>query len=224
MSSSRSSRRLPAAPGPPRAAPAAAPPRRCGAALHRRGAAEIAPAADLALLLVFAATAAAAIEQRQVAAEALDHDLGRILLLAGLVGPFAGLELARDIDLGALLEVLLGDAGDVLVEDHHPVPLGLLLALAGGLFLPALRGGEAEVHDGLAGAEPPDFRVLAEVADQDDLVHAARHRSSPLSRALTGPIPGRGQPGRAAFAALSPLFRDMTLVLVLFRLQCKGRP
>src|SRR5829696_1462526 len=93
---------------------------RRGAALHGGGAAEIAAAAHLARLLVIvpARAALAAIEDREVAPEALDHDLGRVLLLAGLIRPFAGLKLALDVNLRALLQVLLGDPGEVLVEDH----------------------------------------------------------------------------------------------------------
>src|SRR5207253_3154449 len=116
---------------------------RRGSALHRRGAAEIAAAAHLAGLVVGvvgAAAAAAAVEDRELAPEALQHDLGRVLLLAGLVLPFAGLQLALDVDLRALAQVLLGDPRQVLVEDHDVVPLGALLALAGGLVLPVLRG------------------------------------------------------------------------------------
>ena len=30
----------------------------------------------------------------------------------------------------------------------------------------------------------PDFRILAEIADQNHLVHASRHRRSPLSKLL----------------------------------------
>src|SRR5581483_12362437 len=45
------------------------------------------------------AAAAARVEQLQLAAEVLQHDLGRVFLDARLIGVFAGLELALEIDL-----------------------------------------------------------------------------------------------------------------------------
>src|SRR4051812_32777181 len=77
--------------------------------------------------------AAAAIQHRQLAAEILQHHFGRVFLGAVLVRPFAGLQLALNINLGALLQILLGHISEVFVEDHHPVPLGLFLLLATGL-------------------------------------------------------------------------------------------
>src|ERR1700751_1575625 len=65
-----------------------------------------------------AAGAPCPIQHRQLAAEAVQHDLGRVALLAALIGPFAGLQCALEIDLRALLQVLLGDLGEPLVEDH----------------------------------------------------------------------------------------------------------
>ena len=38
--------------------------------------------------------------------------------------PFARLHLALEVDLGALLAILLDDLADILVEDHDVVPLG----------------------------------------------------------------------------------------------------
>src|SRR3954463_4189347 len=46
-----------------------------------------------------AAFTAAAVQHGQFAAEILQHHFGGVFLLAVLVGPFAGLELALDIDL-----------------------------------------------------------------------------------------------------------------------------
>src|SRR5689334_6825579 len=73
------------------AAPAAA---RTGAAVARRIPAAATHVAIVVVAAAFhrAAAAARAVEHRQFAAEALQHDLGRIALLAVLVGPFAGLQ------------------------------------------------------------------------------------------------------------------------------------
>src|SRR6187402_3218613 len=55
-----------------------------------------------------AATAAAAtVEHRQRRIETLQHDFGRVLLDTGLIGPFTGLQRALDVNLGALLQILL---------------------------------------------------------------------------------------------------------------------
>ena len=83
-----------------------------------------------------------------VRVEALQHDLGRVVLDAVLVVPFARLQRALDVDLRALLQVLLGDLAEPLVEDHDAVPLGLFLALAGGLVAPAFRGGDRRLAIG----------------------------------------------------------------------------
>src|SRR6185369_17460694 len=78
---------------------------------------------------VAATVAAAAVEHHQFAPELLEHDLGRIFLRPVLVGVFAGLELALEINLGALFQILLGHLGEVFIEDDDPVPFGLFLAL-----------------------------------------------------------------------------------------------
>src|SRR5947209_13567609 len=67
--------------------------------------------AEVAALGVVAATSAAAraIEHGERRVEALQHHLGRVLLHALLVGPFARLQRAFEVNLGALLQVLLGD-------------------------------------------------------------------------------------------------------------------
>jgi pyruvate dehydrogenase (quinone) len=77
----------------------------------------------------------------QFTAELLQHDLGRILLDARIIGPLAGLDRALDIDRRTLAQILLGDLHQVVVEDHHAVPFGLFLALARGAVAPGFRGG-----------------------------------------------------------------------------------
>src|SRR5690348_17679472 len=87
-----------------------------------------------------AATAAAAVQHGQGRVEALQHDFGRVFLDAALVGPFARLQRALDVNLGALLQILLDNLAKRLGEDDDPVPLGLFLALAGALVAPGLGG------------------------------------------------------------------------------------
>src|ERR1019366_8338194 len=132
--------------------------------------AELAPAGFVAAE-VTAATATGTVQHGELRIEALQHDLGGIAILARLILPFAGLQGAFEIDLGALLQILLGDLAEPLVEDDHAVPLGLFLALSGRLVAPAFGGGHPQIRDRPAVLGTPDFRIRTEIADQDDLVH-----------------------------------------------------
>ena len=119
--------------------------------------------------------AAAGIEHGEHAVEALQHDLGGVAVLAVLALPLARLQRPLDVQLGALLHVLLHHPAEALVEDDDRVPLGLLLALARGLVAPALGGGDAQIGDGAAILRAADLRVLAHVADQDHFVDGTGH-------------------------------------------------
>src|SRR3954471_19348332 len=119
---------------------------------------------------------ARAAQERELAAEAGQHHLRGGALLPALVGPLAGLELALDVDRAALAQVALGDVRQVLVEDHHAVPLGPLARVARLAVLPALRGGDPQVDDLLVALAVAHLGVPPEVAHQDHLVHAAGHR------------------------------------------------
>src|SRR3546814_6697717 len=61
------------------------------------------------------------------------------------------------------------DLAKPLVEDHHPVPFGALLALSAGV-LPVLRSGDAKVDDLTAIIERAHFGIGTEIADQNNLV------------------------------------------------------
>src|SRR5579885_128889 len=75
-------------------------------------------------------SAAGAIQQRQFAAKVLQHHLGGIAVLARLILPFARLQRALDVNLGAFLQILLGDPAEILVEDDDAVPFGSFAPLA----------------------------------------------------------------------------------------------
>src|SRR5215831_3360435 len=115
------------------------------------------------------------VEHGELRIEVLQHHLGRVLVLARLILPFARLQLALEIDLRALLQILLSDPAKPLVEDDHAVPFGLLAALAGCLVAPGIRGGHAQIGDRPAVLCAPDLGIFAEIADQDHLVHATGH-------------------------------------------------
>src|SRR5690554_656534 len=128
------------------------------------------PAAILAALgrtAPLEVTAATGVEHLHV----VDHDLGGVAVLAL---PLAGLQAALDVDLAALLQVLLGDLGQ-LVEHHHVVPLGALLALTGLLVHPGVGGRQAQVGDRRTGGQEANLGILSQVADEDDLVDATGH-------------------------------------------------
>jgi len=141
-----------------------------------------------------AATAAAAaprIEHGEIAAEALQHHFGAVALLAGIVGPFARLERALDIDLRALLQILLDDLDELLVEDHDAVPLGALLALTAPFVAPALRGGDGQIRDAHAVLSGADLRIPAEIADENYFIDASGHGAACLPLLLSD---GSGAP------------------------------
>src|SRR5262245_50221036 len=104
----------------------------------RAGGAEVGRAAVVAL-------AAGAIQHCELRIEALQHDLGGVALLALLIGPFAGLQLAFQINLRALLQVLLGHAAQRLAEDHHAVPFRALAPLARRLAARCLRRSDSQL-------------------------------------------------------------------------------
>src|SRR5215471_2567161 len=141
--------------------------------LARRG------AGGAEIILVGAELAAGAIpgpvEHGELRIEILQHHLGGVFVLARLVLPFARLQLALEIDLRALLQILLGDPAKPLVEDDHAVPFGLLAALAGRLVAPGVRRRHAQIRDRPAVLRAPDLGIFAEIADQDHLVHATGH-------------------------------------------------
>src|SRR6478609_11696760 len=89
---------------------------------RRPGRAEIA--------VVRARTTACAIEHRQRGVKALQHHLGRIAVLPVFILPFACLQSAFEINLRALLQVLLRDLGKAFAEDDDAMPFGFLAPLA----------------------------------------------------------------------------------------------
>src|SRR4051794_24001836 len=178
---------------------------RCAA--DRTGGAEI--AARLVAEAAASPTAATTVQHRQGRVEALQHDFGRVLLDAALVGPFAGLERTLDVNLGALLQILFGDLAEPFIEDHDAVPLRLFLALAGRLVAPRLRGGDAQIGDRPPVLGAADFRILAEISNQNDLVDASRHLRSPLRMPLNSRRPVRSP--RSAVPVEATLYARRTL-------------
>src|SRR6266540_1447512 len=115
------------------------------------------------------------VEHGELRIEVLQHDFGRVLVLARLVLPFARLQLTLEIDFRTLLQILLGNPAEPLVEDDHAVPFGPLAALPGCLVTPRFRCCHAQIRDRPAVLRAPDLGVLAEIADQDHLVDTTGH-------------------------------------------------
>lgn len=128
----------------------------------------------------------------------IGDDVGGVLLHAVLAGVLVVAQAAFDVDRAALAQVLAGDLAE-LAEEHHAVPFGALLLVA-ILVLADAGGGQADAGDRHAALGVLHVRVVAEIADQDDFVDAARHRYlRPLSR---GRPPVIAQP-RAGCSTLS---------------------
>jgi hypothetical protein len=96
-------------------------------------------------LRLFLRLAGAVAEDLHLAAALLDHDLGGVAVLAGLVLPLPRLQLALDVEEAALGGVVLEELDRRFAPDGDPVPLGLLALLAGVAVAPGLRGGEAQL-------------------------------------------------------------------------------
>src|SRR5690606_34425085 len=118
-----------------------------------------------------AVPAAAAVEHLHVVGD----DLGGVALHAVLF-PAAGLQAAFNVDLRALPDVFGNNLGEALVE-HHAVPLGALLLLAGVLVLPGFAGGQGEVGDGAAIGHVAGFGILSHVPHQNYFVDTSASHS-----------------------------------------------
>jgi hypothetical protein len=92
--------------------------------------------------------------------------------------PLAGAQFPFDVDLGALVQVLLDDLRD-LSEKHDIVPLGALLPLAGVFVLPCLARGDPDIRHGIAARHVTHLGLVSEVADENHLVDAC-HAVLPL--------------------------------------------
>src|SRR6476646_1882154 len=144
-------------------------------ALARRGTGRSEIAATHIVGADFATASARTVQHGELRVEALQHDLGRVFVLPRLILPFARLQRTLEINLRALLQVLLGDPAKSFVEDDDAVPFGLFFPLAGRLVAPGLRRGHAQIRDRAPVLRTPDLGILAEIADEDHLVHATGH-------------------------------------------------
>src|SRR5690606_16075474 len=118
------------------------------------------------------------------------HDLGGVAVVARLVLPLSRPELALDIDLRTLPQVLRGNLGQ-LAEHRNAVPFRAFFLLARLLVFPGLVGRETQIGHGRAAWHVTRLGVLSEIADDDYLVDSASHsRSSTSFLWIFGATPG----------------------------------
>ena len=94
----------------------------------------------LRLALLLTLTALLSAEHLHHATKAIDQDFGGVTILAALVLPFAGLQLAFEVNGASFFQIFTGDLCD-LAHEHHAMPFSAFFLLAGLLVSPALTGG-----------------------------------------------------------------------------------
>src|SRR5258708_26400840 len=102
-------------------------------------------------------------------AEIGGHNFKTGALLAFFVLPLARLNAPFDENQRALFQVLLRDLR-LLAPHDNLVPLGALLALAIAIFVRFV-GGDGKIGDGLSATGVARFRIAAQPAHENDLVH-----------------------------------------------------
>ena len=100
--------------------------------------------------------------------DAVGTDLGGVTVLAVLVLPLAGGELAFDIDEAALAQVLVAVFGGTL-EDHDAVPFRAVYTLAVLIGIGFI-GGDAQGSDGRAVLGVAQFRITTKTTDEHNSV------------------------------------------------------
>src|SRR5690606_23916792 len=94
-----------------------------------------------------AAAARWAVQHGQRSAHASDHHFGGVTVIAVAVLPFAGAQIAFDIDFAALFQKAFHHADQAVTIDDDAVPFGALLALARHAVFPLFRRGNAQIGD-----------------------------------------------------------------------------
>src|SRR4249919_18821 len=116
------------------------------------------------------------------------NDVGGVLLDAILAGVLVVADRPFHVDLAALAKILGGDLAE-LAEEGHPVPFGAFLGIALAILADA-GGGQAGLGDRHAALRVLGLRIVAQIADQDDLVDATCHGVAVLSEGDSARNPG----------------------------------
>src|SRR6185295_18719823 len=113
-------------------------------------------------------------EHKQLGARALQHDLGPLVLFAGLILPSSGLQKTLNQDAIPLGEIFLGDTSEAFREDDDAMPLRLFLLLA-ILRFPTFARGDPKPHNGLARLRVSCLWLGAEIADNGRSIQTCWH-------------------------------------------------
>jgi hypothetical protein len=97
-----------------------------------------------------------------------------------LILPLARLKLSLNVYFGALFEVLLDHSTQTLTKDHYRMPLGPLAPLSRRLVAPGIRCRNPQVGDRTPILRAPNFRISAEITEQEDLIYASGHVRPPF--------------------------------------------
>ena len=109
------------------------------------------------------------------------HNLSRVAILARLILPFPGFQLAFNIDLTALAEVFLGNLAQAVIENRDRMPFGAFLLIAFPVLV-AFRRGDAQIHHLAAILEIAHFRVPTQTAQDNDLIDTRHGKALPRFR------------------------------------------
>ena len=90
------------------------------------------------------------------------------MVVAFLVLPFTGLEMAFDVNLAALLQIFPAKLSQ-LAKCHALVPFGASLGVAVAILVP-LVGGDTKIADCQTGLRIGGFRIGAQVAHKKDTI------------------------------------------------------
>src|SRR5262249_8018723 len=98
------------------------------------------------------------------------------------------------------------------------MPFGLLAAFPGRLVAPGIGCCEPQIGDWPTILSATDFRIGAQIADQNDLVHASCHRPTPLAACIISASGARIAPPAGSrnprFTTLVPCQQSATAKLV----------
>ena len=95
-----------------------------------------------------------------------------IAILTGLIGPFAGTQLAFDINLRTFTQIFAGHFCQ-FAEQHNAVPFSLFFHLAGRFITPGFGSSQRNVGNCATIWHVAYFRVLTQITNENNLVYAS---------------------------------------------------
>lgn len=145
--------------------------------------------------------------------EVLGYDLRGVVVHTLLVDLFASLKLAFHIQLVTFVAVMR-DNFSRFAPENHTGPFCFLLLFAGLLVTPDFAGGKRKVSHGIPGSQGARFRILPQVAQQDDFLTP---RLAMMVSRLEKRLQLLGVPTTLDLARTSPSFTRKNFGVVLER-------